>query len=69
MSAQRLSDELGAALPESVAALPPDTLAALADVLAAARRDQSRALAEASEKGLGFVPRLLRGPVQKVLFW
>jgi hypothetical protein len=67
MSADRLTDELGAELPASVAALPEADLARLADLLGTARRDQSAALAEATEKGLGFVPRLLRGPVTKVL--
>ena len=31
-------------------------------------REQAASLAAASEKGLSFVPRLLRGPVVKVLF-
>ncbi len=68
MSAQRLTQELGAELPASVAALPEDALAVLAETLAATRQAQAQALAEANERGLAFLPRLLRGPVQKVLF-
>lgn len=67
MSAQRLVEELGAELPASVAALPDETLAALAEALAAARREQARALSEAVQGGLGFLPRVLRGPVTAVL--
>lgn len=67
MSAQRLVEELGADLPAAVAALPDETLAALADALGAARREQARALTEAVEGGLGFLPRVLRGPVTAVL--
>ena len=67
MSARRLVEELGAELPPAVAALPAQTLAELADALAAARREQARALTEAVEGGLGFLPRLLRGPVTAVL--
>lgn len=68
MSAQRLTDELGAQLPASLAALPDDDLDALADALATARREQAVALREATDKGLGLIPRLIRGPVTKVLF-
>lgn len=67
MSAHRLSEELGSDLPPAVAALPEDALAVLADTLARARREQHRALEEAVARGLGFLPRLLRGPVTKVL--
>ncbi|MCW2814517.1 MAG: hypothetical protein JWN84_1972 [Nocardioides sp.] len=67
MSARRLVEELGAELPATVAALPDETLAALADALASARQEQSRALTAATERALGFLPRLLRGPVASVL--
>lgn len=67
MSAERLRAELGADPPPSVAALPAETQAALADALATARREQVRALVAATDAGLGFLPRLLRGPVQRVL--
>jgi len=63
-----LERELGAPPPDSFVALGPAELAALADALAAAREHQWAALEEASERGLRFVPRLLRGPVKKVLF-
>ncbi len=67
VSARRLVEELGAELPASVAALPDETLGALADALAEARREQARALTGATERALGFLPRLLRGPVASVL--
>lgn len=68
MSQEELQEQLGAELPPAVAALPAADLGVLTELLATARREQAAALGEATEKGLGFIPRLLRGPVQKVLF-
>ncbi|WP_139981047.1 hypothetical protein [Nocardioides litoris] len=67
MSAQRLAAELGAELPAGVAALPAAELAVLADLVRDARRTQAADLARATDEGLRFLPRLLRGPVKAVL--
>ena len=64
----RLEQEYGGPLPPGLAALSDAEAAALADAIDAARTRQSRALAKATERGLDFVPKLLRGPVKKVIF-
>ena len=63
-----LRRELGGDPPPAIAALDDVQLELLAVVLKAAREHQAEALAAATESGLGFVPRLLRGPVKKLLF-
>jgi hypothetical protein len=63
----QLEAALGGALPDGVRALRPEHLDHLAGALTAARASQERALAAAGERSLRFVPRLLRGPVRKVL--
>jgi hypothetical protein len=62
-----LRKELGGELPEGLAALDGEELRDLADALRDARKRQSEALADATREVLGYVPRLLRGPVRKVL--
>lgn len=42
-------------------------LSHLAEAVQAARRRQARALHEAGERALGHIPRLLRGPIRKVV--
>jgi hypothetical protein len=64
----RLERELGQPLPPGLAALPDAHHAQLAEAIDAARGRQREALAAATESGLAFIPRLLRGPVKKVLF-
>jgi len=65
---EALTRELGAAPPPEVAALEAGDAQRLADAIAAARERQQQLLAQAADDGLRFVPRLLRGPVKKVLF-
>jgi hypothetical protein len=65
---ERLAGEYGDDLPAGLAGLTDDHAVHLADAIAAARKRQRAALAQASESGLAFVPRVLRGPVKKVLF-
>ena len=43
-------------------------LRSFTDLLQAAKRRQSEALAEAAEQSLEIVPRVLRGSVRKILF-
>lgn len=63
-----LERELGAALPEGLEALSASELATLAALLAAAKKRQARELTDGVEDSLNFVPRLMRGPVRKILF-
>jgi hypothetical protein len=64
--ARDLESSLGQ-LPPGVRGLDPAHLEHLAAALAEARRAQARELAAAGERGLRFVPRLLRGPVRKLV--
>lgn len=61
-----LEAQLGTSIPKGVRALDEDELQDLADAIRAARRRQAEALAEAGERALNRIPRLLRGPVRKV---
>jgi hypothetical protein len=63
-----LRQELGAELPPAFGELAPADAERLAAMLRDAREQQQRALAQAIDDGLGFVPRLLRGVVRKALF-
>lgn len=58
---------LGADPPDSVLALDPAIRADLAEVVADARRQQARSLAEAFDATLKHVPLALRGVVKRVL--
>jgi hypothetical protein len=58
-----LAEELGAEPPEG---LTPAQRERLAGEIRRARREQRIALAEASERALDHVPRLLRGIVRRV---
>lgn len=60
--------ELGAPPPVELASLDPDQIERLTALLAASRKQQRRALAEALDQGLGFVPRVARGAVKRALF-
>ena len=53
---------------EGFAALTDAQVALLAKSLRAARAQQRAALHQALEDSLGFVPALLRIPIQKILF-
>jgi hypothetical protein len=63
-----LRRELEGPVPRSLAALEDEDLEDLARALRERREHQSAALAKATEDSLGFVPRLLRGPLRRVLF-
>lgn len=64
---QSLSELLGTDPPATVLALEAATRADLLEVILAARRQQSRSLAEAFEATLKHVPFPVRGVVKKVL--
>jgi hypothetical protein len=63
-----LKRELRADPPPAIAALGETDLARLTATLRAAREHQTAALEGATDHGLAFIPKLLRGTVKKVLF-
>jgi hypothetical protein len=62
-----LRAELGAAPPKGLDALSDDEIADLAAALHDARARDKAALAKAMQDALQHVPRLLRGPVRKMI--
>ncbi len=63
-----LTDALGALPPPGIAAALSDADAAgLAEAVVEARARQSAALAAATKSALDHVPRLLRGPIRKLV--
>lgn len=67
-AADPLAAEYGDALPPGLAALTGEQRQLLADAIEAARVRQAEALAEATENGLRFVPKVMRGTIKKVVF-
>lgn len=65
---EALRHELRAEPPAGFAALDPAALAELTRMLRDARHAELAAMEAAADKGLAFIPRLLRGAVKKVLF-
>ncbi len=65
---QPLTTALRSEPPAAFMALTPDQQTLLADAVLAACARQAAAIDEAAESGLSFVPRLLRGPVKRLLF-
>jgi hypothetical protein len=63
-----LEAELRAPLPQGLEVLSAPQLLTLADLLADAKAAQAQQLAEGVEESLNIVPRLMRGPVRKILF-
>jgi hypothetical protein len=64
---QALEAQLGTSAPKGVGALSEAELNDLAEAIRGARRRQTASLAEAGERALNRIPRLLRGPVRKVV--
>ena len=62
-----LREQLRAEPPEALRALPGEHLRHLADAISTARRRQAEALHQAGDQAFGYVPRLLRGPIRKIL--
>lgn len=62
-----LGAQLGATPPAALAALTEDQLADLSNSIRDARRRQAAELHAASEKAFGHIPRLLRGPIRKIV--
>jgi hypothetical protein len=64
---QALRARLGDTPPEALRALTGSELNDLVTAITDARLRQSEALAAAGERALGYIPRLLRGPVRRVV--
>jgi hypothetical protein len=62
-----LREQLRAEPPEALRALPGAHLRHLADAISTARRRQAEALQEAGDQAFHYVPRLLRGPIKRIL--
>lgn len=63
-----LEEELGAQLPDGFAQLSAEQLRSLAELLREAKQRQSHELDEGVDGSLDIIPRLMRGPVRKILF-
>jgi hypothetical protein len=64
---QALRALLGEAVPGGLDQLNDAQLQDLADAVKDARHRQAAALAQAGERALGHIPRLLRGPIRRVV--
>ena len=64
---EALQAQLGGTAPDGLRKLSVDQLADLADAIAQARHREAAAIARASEQALSHIPRLLRGPVRRVV--
>jgi hypothetical protein len=62
-----LEEQLRAGPPRGLSALSDEQLHDLAEAIRAARRRESQALQEAGDRALARIPRLLRGPIRKVV--
>jgi hypothetical protein len=63
----QLQEQLSGDVPESVSRLDDAALTDLAHAIRDARHREGKALAAAGERALDRVPRLLRGPIRKVV--
>ncbi len=64
---EQLRAELGGQAPERLRRLKAEHLLDLADAVRGARHRETEALEAASERALSHVPRLLRGPVRRIV--
>jgi hypothetical protein len=63
-----LESELGGPAPDGLRELTDAQLSAFTELLGEAKRRQSGALESAVQEALEIVPRMVRGPVRKMLF-
>ena len=66
-AAAQLAKALGGVSAEGLDGLSDAELATLAELVVSARRRQAAALQAAAEDAFNHIPRLLRGPVRKVI--
>jgi hypothetical protein len=64
---RELQSQLGARLPKGLSALSDEELEDLNDAVRGARHRQAAELQAAGEKAFGHIPRLLRGPIRRVM--
>ena len=64
---EALASRLGTEPPQSLRDLSPAQLEDLTTAISDARRRQGQALAASGERALSHVPRLLRGPVRRIV--
>jgi predicted DNA-binding transcriptional regulator YafY len=64
---EALRVQLGGTAPDGLRKLSAEQLADLADAIAQARHREAAAIAQASEQALSHIPRVLRGPVRRVV--
>ena len=62
-----LRAQLGDTAPDSLRTLSDTELRDLSAALADARHRQAAALAEAGDRALSHIPRLLRGPIKRIV--
>ena len=62
-----LRAQLGDTAPDSLRTLKDTELRDLSAALADARHRQAAALAEAGDRALSHIPRLLRGPIKRIV--
>jgi sRNA-binding protein len=66
-SLDALRAQLNGKVPAGLLELDHEHIEHLADAVHEARRRQAKALAEAGERALSHVPRLLRGPIRRIV--
>lgn len=64
---RELEKELGTPPPAALGELRDDDVRRLAEAVRQARRQQAKELGAAADRALGHIPRLLRGPIRKVM--
>lgn len=62
-----LEAELGAAPPKALAGLGEEELRHLAGAVHAARSRQASELERAGEQAFSYIPKLLRGPIRRIM--
>ena len=62
-----LRARLGDSAPDSLRTLSDTELRHLSDALADARHRQAAALAAAADRALSHIPRVLRGPIKRIV--
>jgi hypothetical protein len=62
-----LAAQLGGGVPDGLRRLEPDQLGDLTQAIVDTRRRHKAALAAGGERALGMIPRLLRGPIRRIV--
>jgi hypothetical protein len=62
-----LADQLGGGVPGALKQLEPEQLRDLTTAIGDTRRRHKAALAAGGEQALGMIPRLLRGPIRRIV--